>query len=241
MSKSIVWFSCGVASACAAKLMPDAEVVYCDTSRDEHPDNMRFLADVEKWIGRKITIIRSADFATIDEVFEKTKYMAGIAGARCTTELKKIPRLKYAEPDAINAFGFTADELGRIADFRQNNPDMHLTWPLLDAGLTKALCIWMVTAAGIELPMMYRLGYDHNNCLGCVKATSPKYWNMIRRDFPAVFEQRAKRSREIGARLTRVRGERIFLDELSPKEMEDLREDLSCGPQCGEMVIVEAA
>lgn len=233
MTNTIVWFSCGVASACAAKLMPDAEVVYCDTSGDEHPDNMRFLRDVEDWIGRKITIIRSGRYTSIDDVFAKTGYMAGIFGARCTTELKKIPRLKYADPAAVNAFGFTADELDRIADFESKNPDMNLAWPLRDAGLTKALCIWMVSVAGIDLPMMYRMGYDHNNCLGCVKATSPKYWNAIRRDFPAAFEQRATRSRQIGARLVRLHGERIFLDELPANETEEVQENLSCGPGCG--------
>ena len=48
----LVWFSCGAASACAAKLTleqyPDAEILYCDTLAFEHPDNRRFIADVEK-------------------------------------------------------------------------------------------------------------------------------------------------------------------------------------------------
>jgi hypothetical protein len=232
MSRKIVWFSCGVASACAAKLVPDAEVVYCDTSRDEHPDNARFFADVEKWIGRKITVIKSDKYTTIDEVFA-TGYMAGIAGAKCTTELKKIPRHKFQRADDIHSFGFTADELDRIADFERNNPELNLSWPLVEAGLTKALCIWMVIAAGIEVPAMYKLGYKNNNCLGCVKATSPKYWNDIRRDFPAAFEERATRSRLIGARLARYHGERIFLDELPADTTEEIIEDLSCGPQCG--------
>jgi hypothetical protein len=49
----------------------------------------------------------------------------------------------------------------------------------------------MVERAGIELPMMYRLGYSNANCIGCVKG-GMGYWNKIRRDFPAEFEELAE-------------------------------------------------
>jgi hypothetical protein len=229
----LVWFSCGAASAVAAKLMPAAEVIYCDTSRDEHEDNIRFMHDVEQWIGRKVTIIRSDKYATTAEVFEHTGYMSGIDGARCTTELKKLPRLAHSWPGDIHAFGFTADEKDRVASFEKNNPELYLTWPLVEEGLTKEDCLETLRQAGIVLPAMYRLGFKNNNCKGCVKATSPKYWNMTRRLFPDVFWGRAKQSRELGVRLVRYKGERIFLDELPPDSTEDIQEDLSCGPVCG--------
>lgn len=236
MARTVVWFSCGIASACAAKLATEAracEVVYCDTSQDEHPDNRRFLADVENWIGQPIIVIQSEKYSSVDEVFADTGYMAGIAGARCTTELKKIPRQQYEQSDDVHVFGFTAEEAGRIADFERNNPELKTWWPLRDAWMNKTACLWMVKNAGIEIPAMYRLGFKNNNCLGCVKATSPKYWNMIRENFPAAFEERATRSRQLGARLVRYQGERIFLDELPAGVNDDYQEDLSCGPQCG--------
>jgi len=235
--RTIVWFSCGIASAVCAKLVtavnPDAEVAYCDTSRDEHPDNMRFKADVERWIGKPITVIRSDKYSSIDEVFAATNFMSGIGGARCTTELKKIPRLRFENPGDIHVFGFTADEQKRIVNFEENNPELYLSWPLRDNGMTKSDCLDMVRRAGIEIPAMYKLGFKNNNCLGCVKASSPKYWNMIRANFPAAFEQRASRSREIGCRLVQYHGERIFLDGLPAETTEEVIEDLSCGPQCG--------
>jgi len=79
---------------------------------------------------------------------------------------------------------------------------------------------------------MYKLGYNNNNCKGCVKATSPSYWNKIRKDFPDVFASRAEQSRRLKCKLTRVKGKRIYLDELSPDCEEVIKEDLSCGPQC---------
>lgn len=94
--RKVVWFSCGAASAVAAKLAIDAygdacTVVYCDTLSSEHPDNARFFRDVEHWLGRKIEVIRSEKYRDIDDVFEKTRFMASPFGARCTTELKKLP------------------------------------------------------------------------------------------------------------------------------------------------------
>ena len=62
----IAWFSCGDASAAAAymaiaKYGDAVEVCYCDTLAYEHPDNRRFLADVEKWLGRPVTVLRSEE------------------------------------------------------------------------------------------------------------------------------------------------------------------------------------
>jgi len=48
----------------------------------------------------------------------------------------------------------------------------------------------MVERAEIELPEMYKLGYEHNNCVGCVKG-GMGYWNKIRVDFPLRFKEYA--------------------------------------------------
>lgn len=234
-----MWFSCGAASAVAAKLAvdkygDDCEVVYCDTMSTEHEDNARFFADVGAWLGRDITRIKSSKYDSVDEVFADTRYMAGIYGARCTAEMKKLPRYEYQRPDDVHVFGFTHDESDRIERFEVNNPELFTEWVLRDKGITKEDCYAILEDAGIALPALYALGYKNNNCLGCVKATSARYWNMVRRDFPTVFERRARQSRELGVRLTRYKGERIFLDELPEDYMPaEPLEDISCGPDCG--------
>jgi len=86
---------------------------------------------------------------------------------------------------------------------------------------------------------MYELGYSNNNCIGCVKATSAKYWNKIRADFPEHFERRAQQSRELGVRLTRVDGERVFLDELPEDYLFGEMESISCGPDCAQIDLFE--
>jgi len=237
--RRVVWFSCGAASACAAKLTiqkdPSASVVYCDTSKSEHPDNKRFLTDVEKWIGKAVEIIRSDKYKTIEEVFEKRRYMSGPKGAICTAEMKKIPRFHFQRADDIHIFGFTFEEHKRVQEFKNGNPELRLEWPLREAGMEKDDCYRMLEKAGVKLPVMYSLGFRNNNCLGCVKATSPKYWNMVRQHFPEVFKRRATQSREIGCRLVRFKGERIFLDELLADKVEGEEENVSCGPECGQV------
>lgn len=236
--RTVAWFSCGAASAVAAKEAiekygGDVSVVYCDTSASEHPDNERFMRECEAWFGMKVERIRSESFETVDEVFERTRYMSGIAGARCTVEMKKVPRFAFQRGDDVHVFGLTADELPRIERLTRANPELTCDWILRDLGITKAETLRRVQAAGIVLPAMYRMGYDHNNCIGCVKATSPKYWDMVRRDFPEIFSRRAGQSRRIGVRLARVNGVRVFIDEVPRDTQESLLDDMTCGPECG--------
>lgn len=236
----LVWFSCGAPSAVAAKLAiqdygltREVIVVNCDTKPSENTDNYRFFNEVETWIGQEIIEIRSEKYKDVDEVFEKTRYMSGVRGARCTTELKKIPRLQFALPDDIHVFGLASDERDRANDFERHNPDLNLSWILIHHHLTRQDCINEIVRAGIKVPLMYELGFDNNNCPGCVKASSPWYWDMIRTNFPEVFARRCRQSREIGCRLVEIHHhERMFLDELPPGPFEKRGEKISCGPDC---------
>lgn len=238
VARVLVWYSDGAASAVAAKLAVEkygerCEVVKCDTTASEHPDNLRFRGDVERWIGRSVTLIRSDRFVDVDDVFERRRYMSGVAGAVCTTELKKLVRLDYQQPDDVHVFGYTADEHERIQDFEANNPEIVCEWILRDQFLRKVDCHRILRTAGIRQPTLYTLGFEHNNCLACVKATSPAYWNRTRQFFPEAFERRARQSREIGARLVRVNGQRIFLDELPLLAGAGEGDgDIECGPFC---------
>lgn len=240
----LVWFSCGAASAVAAKetlrlysTTHNVVIVNCDTRPSEHDDNYRFSREVEAWLGQPMTYIRNDKYATVDDVFEQTRYMSGINGARCTTELKKLPRLRFQHPDDTHVFGFTYEEQKRIVDFEAKNPELRLLWPLRDQHIRKSQCFYRLAQADITLPQMYVLGFESNNCPGCVKATSPWYWDMTRTHFPATFARRARQSRDIGCRLVRVKGRRIFLDELPPGSYKKpkRKEKLSCGPECGQV------
>jgi hypothetical protein len=217
--RTVAWFSCGDASAVACALtlkhVPDALVVriYLPT---EHTDNDRFAADCERWYGQEILTLRDPQGRTTWDVWEKRKYIAGIQGAPCTGELKKAVRFAFQKPDDIHVFGFTIEERKRAETFRRNNFELSLSFPLIDAGLTKSDCHAIVRAQGIEIPMMYRLGFDNNNCIGCPKGGAG-YWNMVRKHFPEQFNRMCELSRRLGARIVKQDGQRIFLDELRPE------------------------
>jgi len=224
-----VWFSCGAASAVAAKLtveqyepFEEVRVVY-NPVVNEHPDNLRFLKDVEEWIGKDIELAANPKYPSCDinDTFKnkdgKYRFMSGPMGAPCTIELKKNARKHWEEtnkPDH-HVLGSTVEEKKRHDRFTLTERDNVLP-VLIDAGLTKQDCMDKIVAAGISPPYIYSLGYSNANCCGCVKASSPTYWNKIRKDFPEVFEERAKASRECGAKLVRVNNKRIQLDELDP-------------------------
>jgi hypothetical protein len=244
MSRVLIWFSCGAASAVTAKLglekFPQAEILYCDTLAFEHSDNRRFMADVERWIGREVKVLKSQKYTDIYDVFRKTRYIVGTRGATCTRALKREVRLEYQQPDDTHLFGLTADEGKRIAEFEQRNPELFLEWILRDHQITKADCYRILQEAGIELPAMYKLGYKNNNCIGCVKG-GMGYWNKIRRDFPEAFQRMAAVERELNAAVcrkeTKENGKRksypVFLDELKPTDGRyDEEPDFECGPQC---------
>ena len=107
---------------------------------------------------------------------------------------------------------------------------------LIEAEITKGECFNILARAGIALPAVYLRGYPNANCIGCVKATSPTYWNHVRQHDPDVFARRAEQSRRLGARLVRYRGKRMFLDELPAgargKPMKGM--DFECGIFCEE-------
>lgn len=247
----IAWFSCGAASAVAAKLMLEkygsrVQVVNCDMRADEHEDNERFLLDAQEWLGVEIKRIKSPKYTGIDDVFERARFMAGPAGARCSTEMKKVPRFAFQDAADVHVFGYTVEEAARIARFEQGNPELFCEWPLRDAGLSKQDCFRILEDAGIRRSAMYDLGYKNANCVGCVKSTSAPYWNRVRRTHPGVFELRARRSRELNVRLIQItvggKRERIYLDELTPEMgKQEVEVDMSCGPFCAAPEVKETA
>jgi hypothetical protein len=119
----------------------------------------------------------------------------------------------WKRPRDIVVLGYTCEEEDRLDNFRDRNPDRAVLAPLVDAGLSKEDCKAMVRRAGIELPLMYRLGYDNANCIGCVKG-GKGYWNKIRIDFPEHFDRMAKLEKNIGAKILQHKGERIWLEDL---------------------------
>lgn len=254
----IIHFSCGatsaIAGAIALKTNPDAEIIYADTGA-EHPDNARFMSDCEeKLFKKKVTVLKNPDYKDLYDYLEKNKRIGFVHGAPCTTDLKKMVIRDYLGIRLLeekHVYGYDVGEPERIKRYRENNPEIQMILPLIDHNLSKANCLALLMRFEIEIPSMYKLGYSHSNCIGCVKG-SQGYWEAIRQDFPFIFDWFAKHERNIGALVDKENkdGERkgaainktyaggdgrkrLFLDEWPEGIKADRQFEIACGYTCG--------
>lgn len=236
-----VWFSCGAASAVAAKRTIQRYGNLCTVRvinnpiLEEDEDNRRFLQDVQAWLGVEIELARHSKYprASVEEVWDDQKYMCGIKGAPCTRLLKKGARQQWEANNHHDwlVMGFTADEAGRAKNFALTERSNILPI-LVEENLTKEDCFDVLRDAGLSLPRTYAAGWPNGNCPGCVKATSPTYWNFVRKQRPDVFASRCEQSRRIGAKLVRYQGKRIYLDELPASAKGKPMKSMKM-PECG--------
>lgn len=221
--RHLVRYSCGVPSAVAAKLAiaelgaNNVEIVRSDT-RSEHPDNERFMADCEAWFGKKVTVLASDDYQDIWDVYRRERFISSHRGAPCRGILKMEPFYGFYQPSDVLLFGYTSDrrDAERAVRLKAGSAEL-MRFPLIERGLTRSDCLAIIDRAGITIPVMYRLGFPNNNCLGCPKG-GMGYWNAIRVHFPDRFEEMCCIQDELGPGswfLVR-RGERISLRMLKP-------------------------
>lgn len=209
----VAWISAGVSSFLAAHYGKPDRIVYIDVA-NQHPDSFRFLMDCQKHLDKPIEVLRDVRHGgSVDVVIEKYKYINGAGGAPCTMHLKKRVRQEWErqfDEPITYIWGMDADEEARAKRLDESS-EFDNEFPLIERGLDKASCHALLAEMGVKRPAMYDLGYPNNNCIGCVKG-GMGYWNAIRRDFPAVFNRRARQEREIGHSC--IKG--VFLDELEP-------------------------
>lgn len=256
MSRIICWFSCGAASAVAAKMVLQSNderkagreiIIARNWLKEEHPDNDRMQADCEAWLGQKIIHVTNEKYhGSVFEVQDDVKFIKHRHGAPCTRLLKKEVRKAFQRAGDIHVFGLHKGEEARVDQFLDDEPNVRVWFPLIEAGLTKRDCHDMLAAAGIEQAAMYRLGYKNNNCIGCVKG-GMGYWNKIREDFPDVFEKMAQQERKLGHSICkkeiRVDSRRVslpvFLDELSVTDGRPYSDEpsIKCGIICEGLTI----
>lgn len=241
-SKMLAWFSGGVTSAIAIMKAIDSghdvDIFYFETGA-HHPDHERFKNDMEKIYKQKIMVVRNKKYKDPIDVIRKERFINSPNGARCTNELKKKMRIqleKIVDYD-YQIFGFEHDvkQINRAIRFNEQYPEAKAVFPLIELGLTKADCLMYLHTLGIEVPMMYKLGYHNSNCIGCVKG-GMGYWNKVRVDFPEVFNEMAKVEREINNTCLKKDRKKLFLDQLDPNA--GRHENISL-PECGVTCPVE--
>jgi hypothetical protein len=230
----------------------NVHIIYMPVA-NEHSDNKRFLKDCEKLFGKEVEQLRSRQYPSMDiyDVFYRRDTRSGKPqlenkpfyktpkGAPCTSMLKRAVREKfqkdtteYEEHIKNQIFGFTVEEKHRHDRLQETigvlgcNSKINVISPLIENNITKDDCYQWLNIVGIEIPMMYRLGYNNNNCAGCVKG-GMGYWNKIRKDFPEVFAKMSKIEEESNYTLFDVP-----LSKLDPKAGRHNEPMLDCDLFC---------
>lgn len=227
----VCWISAGVSSFVSGWLERKTvdKYIYIDVA-DQHPDSLRFIRDCEKALGREVEILRSDQYASVEDAIRAAGMIrnAGNNFYPCTSWLKKRVRAMWEYEhrgyEISYVWGFDADETVRADRILEAMTHVSHEFPLIEKQLIKLDAHGICFELDVKRPAMYDLGYSNNNCIGCVRG-GMGYWNKIRKDFPEVFASRAKMERDIGNTILRNRatGEPLYLDELNPNagRMED--------------------
>lgn len=213
----VAWWSGGIASAVTCWLciqwfgVENVRIIFIDT-RNEDDDTYRFLKDCENWYGKKIEIISSTEFKTIQEVWYKNLSLNIAKGAVCSANLKRLVREEFQRNNvySVQAFGFDTTEIERATAMKLNYPETNPIFPLIIEMVSKKqLERYMPSGLfKIEIPRTYKLGFLNNNCFktGCVQG-GIGYWQKISREFPEKFSAMAKVEHE----LTDLKGEPVTM------------------------------
>lgn len=174
--------------------------IFADT-QDEDEDLYRFLRDIEKYLGIEIITLREG--RNVWEVINDEKCLTSRSFAPCSKILKRdiidkyITSLPYS--NIIQVFGMDWSELNRIERLR-DSLGYNSTWfPLLEKPYpTKNSIITQLLSVGIEPPILYSLGFNHNNCGGkCVKAGKSHYALLLKVRRESYLELEDKESKFI--------------------------------------------
>ena len=199
----ICWWSGGVTSAVACKIASDlygvknCRFIMIDT-KNEHEDTYRFRNDCQKWYNCEIEIITNVGdgkkYGSIQDVWHQYNSLNVAHGAICSSELKRQVRIDFQRRNkySFQVFGFDNSEIKRAKNIKKNYPSSKPIFPLLMYGLSKKECIKIIESEGIEIPIMYQLGFHNNNCFqtGCVQG-GIGYWQKMKKEFPEKFETMA--------------------------------------------------
>jgi len=229
----VVMFSGGAASYCAASRVPGAILLFANTLMEDE-DLYRFLDDAELRLNNKI--IRVSDGRTPWELFHEQGMMGNTRADLCSRILKRELLDKWiadnCDEDVTVHFGFDASEQNRLDGVRRAKPyrcEAPLMWnPIL---MFKQQQFDVLAADDIELPRLYRMGFEHNNCGGfCVKAGQAHFARLLHKmpDRYAFHEDQEQKFRQDTGKDVAILRDRIGGDT-KPMTLKAFREGIQGG------------
>lgn len=194
-------------------------VLYFNDTKWEHPDLYRFLKDLSAHWGVPIT--EDSDGRTPEEIFYFKRLLGNNRVPLCSRMLKAERLQKFFKDGDNIIFGIGPEETHRakrlVAVYqsvyvkRQTFPT--LEFPLIDGNVTGQQVDEWLASIGIAPPILYSLGFQHNNCAGgCVRA-GKKHWAHLLKTFPDIYADRERMENDfrrwIGRDVTILRDETL--------------------------------
>ena len=199
----IVALSGGKASAYCAdwalKNYPKEDVLlYFNDTKWEHPDLYRFLNDLSKYFNKEI--FYDSDGRSPEELFYDNRALASNMMPFCSRILKAERLQKFYKDGDTLVFGIGLKEkirANRLVGVYQKvavktKKNVKLKFPLVSENVTDEKVNEFIKQTKIEEPLLYKLGFTHNNCSGgCVRA-GKKQWKLLYEKLPEVYKERER-------------------------------------------------
>ena len=178
-------------------------VLYFNDTKWEHQDLYRFLDDLSNHFNHPITY--DSDGRSPEELFYDSYALANNRMPFCSRVLKAARLQKFYRDGDHLIFGIGSDEphrANRIVKVYQavavkTGKWPQLNFPLIGGNITKQQIDGFLMEAGIRPPLLYSMGFLHNNCSGgCVRA-GKRQWKLVYEKLPEVFAERERVEREM--------------------------------------------
>jgi hypothetical protein len=217
--------------------------LYFNDTKWEHPDLYRFLNDIESYLEKEIVI--DADGRTPEKLFIDEYFLGNNRVPLCSKKLKAERLQKYYLSGDNLIFGIGIEEEYRVQriigsyqkTYVKTGKYCTLEFPLVNNKISnKEVATWF-ESTGIKLPLLYKLGFEHNNCSGGCVRQGKKQWKHLLNTLPEVYAERERVENELSVYL----GKKVtYLKDCSLKELrEDYmnlplfdNNDNDCIPEC---------
>jgi len=204
----IVTISGGKASAwCANWALKNYKredvILYFNDTKWEHPDLYRFLGDLEKHFDHKITW--DSDGRSPEQLFYDNNALANNRMPFCSRILKAKRLQNFYKDGDVLVFGIGINEINRakrlvsvyqsVAAKKKKYPK--LVFPLIENKTSQSQIDRFLYDSDIMEPLLYSLGFQHNNCSGgCVRA-GKKHWILLLNKLPSIYLDRERVEEEM--------------------------------------------
>lgn len=230
--RAIVALSGGKASAWCAdwafrNFAKEDVVLYFNDTKWEHEDLYRFLDDLSRHFDHPVTF--DSDGRSVEQLFYDHNALANNRMPFCSRILKAERLQKFYKDGDTIIFGIGCAEAHRArrisevyAEYsRRKKKWPKLRFPLIGEQIGSEAIDQFLTDAGIDEPLLYRLGFKHNNCSGGCVRSGKGQWLHLLNTLPDVYAERERVERELSEHVGK---ECTFMKTISLKQLREMDE-----------------